>query len=389
MRIVVCGDTHIGAVFGLGRPNGSGGNTRVDDYEKTLNYIIDHCIDTKVDIFVQTGDMFEHRDPSIEHMDIVDKALKRLSNANIATFVIMGNHDYKKSGASFTSSITSLSASEYPNVRMLLEPEVVQVCNADNEKVNLALLPYRDRRMFDGSNIREQSANYDSEVRGLIESVSNKDPIISIGHNFFYEGSFNDYGGTEILASPMTFEGCDIAMMGHLHQFRVLRKRAPVCVYTGSMERSNFGDAGVDKYFIDYNITNKKAKFCKIPVRELADEAFDLSGVDFANINDAIEAALEENDLKDKIVRFKFAVDEKVLPAVDKESIQASLYNLGAFHVSKVSIEAIAKRLVRDNSILNHKDDFSMFKAFIDSQGIEKEYEKALLKEAKIIMGEA
>ena len=44
MRVVVCGDSHIGATFGLGKSNGSGGNTRVDDYEKSLNYIVDYCI---------------------------------------------------------------------------------------------------------------------------------------------------------------------------------------------------------------------------------------------------------------------------------------------------------------------------------------------------------
>ena len=31
MRAIICGDVHIGAVFGLGGGNGSGGNTRVDD----------------------------------------------------------------------------------------------------------------------------------------------------------------------------------------------------------------------------------------------------------------------------------------------------------------------------------------------------------------------
>ena len=31
MRAVICGDTHIGAIFGLGKNNGRGGNTRVDD----------------------------------------------------------------------------------------------------------------------------------------------------------------------------------------------------------------------------------------------------------------------------------------------------------------------------------------------------------------------
>jgi len=389
MRIIVCGDTHIGAVFGLGRPNGKGGNTRVDDYEKTLNHIIDHAIETEADIFVQTGDIFEYRDPSVEHMTIVDKALKRLSNANIATFVIMGNHDYKKSGASFTSSIVSLSATEYPNVRMLLEPEVVQVCNAKNEKVNLVLFPYRDRKMYEGDNIKDQSEAYNLHVKELINSVTNDDPILSIGHNFFYEGSFNDYGGIEIMASPSAFKGCDIAMMGHLHQFRVLRKHAPVCVYTGSMERSNFGDANVDKYFVDYDITSKKAKFCKIPLRDLLDESVDLSGYDFSKVNEALEDVLDESDVKEKIVRFKILVDEKVLPAIDKAVIQSKLYDLGAFHVSKISIETIVKRIIRDNSIMNNKDDFSMFEAFIESQGIDGEYKKSLLKEAKIIMGEA
>jgi len=177
-------------------------------------------------------------------------------------------------------------------------------------------------------------------------------------------------------------------MMGHLHQFRVLRKHSPACVYTGSMERSNFGDADVEKYFVDYNISNKKAKFCRIPTRDLLDTSINLSGFDFSEIEEALEAALEEHDVKDKIVRFKLLIDEKVLPAVDKAAIQSSLYNLGAFHVSKVGIETIVDRIVRDDSILSQKDDFSMFKAFIDSQGIDGEYKKSLLKEAKIIMGE-
>jgi exonuclease SbcD len=388
VRIVICGDTHVGAVFGLGRPNGKGGNTRVEDYRKTLKHVIDHTIKTKADIFVQTGDLFEHREPSIEHMKIVDKALKRLSNANIATFVIMGNHDYKKNGSSFTSSITSLSAAEYPNVRMLLEPEIVEVCNSKNEKVNLLLLPYRDRRMYPGDNIREQSAEYNTHIKELVASVNSENPLLSIGHNFFFEGSYNDYGGTEVMAAPGSFNGCDIAVMGHLHQFRVLQKHAPVCIYAGSMERSNFGDANIDKYFVDYDIFEKKASFHKLPVRDLEDASVDLSASNFSDIQNALKEKLDEFDLKDKIVRFKFLVDEKVLPAMDKQQIQADLYKLGVFHVSKIIIEAVSKRIVRDSSILEHKDDFSMFKAFLNSQDIDDKYRKEMLKEAKIIMGE-
>ena len=321
-------------------------------------------------------------------MAIVDKALKRLSNANIATFVIMGNHDYKRNGDSFTSSITSLAACEYPNVRMLLEPEVVQVCSVSNERVNLLLLPYRDRRMYPGEDSRLQSAAYDEYIKSEISSIDNEFPTISVGHNFFYEGSYNDYGGSELMVKPNSFRGCDVAMMGHLHQFRVLRKSSPVCIYTGSMERSNFGDAAVDKYFIDYNINRKKAKFCKIPSRGLVDATENLSGLDFSDITEALDRAIDSYNVSGKIIRFKVIADEKVLPAIDRASIQSALYDNGAFHVSKVIIEAISKRVVRDNSVLKHKDDFSMFKAFLESQEIPEEYRKLLLEETQIIMGE-
>lgn len=386
MRAIICGDTHIGAVFGLGRPNGKGGNTRVEDYEATLNSIIDHAIDSKADIFIQTGDLFEHRDPSPQHMKIVDKAFKRLSNANIATFVIMGNHDYKRSGSDFTSAITSLAASEYPNVRMLLKPEIVEVCNSKNEKVNLLLLPYRDRRMYSGSNIREQTESFNSHIKELVGQAKGDNPLIAVGHNFFFEGSYNDYGGSEVMATPGAFNGCDAAIMGHLHQFRVLQKRAPVCIYSGSMEKSNFGDAAVDKYYIDYSFFDKKIKFCKSNVRGLLDKAIDLSSSDFSNIVDNLKTELEKENLDEKIVRIKILVDEKIASALDKQAIQTDLYKLGAFHVSKVIIEAISKRIVRDNSILQHKDDFSMLKAFLESQDMDKEYSLELLKEAKIIM---
>ena len=389
MRAVICGDTHIGAVFGLGRPNGKGGNTRVDDYEKTLNSIIDHTIDSGADIFIQTGDLFEHRDPSPQHMKIVDKALKRLSNANIATFVIMGNHDYKRSGSEFTSAISSLAACEYPNVRMLLDPEVVEVCNSKNEKVNLLLIPYRDKRMYSGSNIREQSASYNDHIKDLVSKNGSELPMIAVGHNFFFEGSYNDYGGSEVMAAPISFRGCDAVVMGHLHQFRVLQKTAPVCIYSGSMEKSNFGDTGTDKYFIDYSFFDKKIKFCKTQVRALVDKSIDLSVSDFSNIAADLKSSLEEDDYKEKIVRLKLSVDEKLLPAIDKQIIQDDLYKMGAYHVSKIIVESVSKRIIRDSAILNHKDDYSMLEAFVESQDIDKEYMEELLKEAKIIMGES
>lgn len=388
MRAVICGDVHIGAIFGLGGPNKSGGNTRVDDYASTLNWIVDHTINSSAEIFIQTGDLFEVRNPTLEHMAIADAALKRLSKANIATFVIMGNHDYRRVGSSYTSSILSLSASELPNVKVLVDPKIVHFTSIKNESVNLLLLPYRDRRLFPGKGNAEQSEVLDQVIKSMISSVKNKDPIIAVGHNFFYEGSYQEYGGSEVMISPQAFVGCDLAMMGHLHQARTLGGTTVPCIYTGSMERTNFGDMNVKKTFVDYNITSKDLKIVKTPVRELLDFIIDLSDSDFSNISSNLDAEISKQNISNKIVRARILCEDKFFPALDRQAIQDKISKAGAHYVSKVIIEPTVKRIVRDNTILMHSDDYSMIKAFIESQDLDETFRGEILQEAKnIILG--
>ncbi len=386
MRAVICGDVHIGAVFGLGGPNKNGGNTRVDDYAKTLNWIVDYAIDTRADLFIQTGDLFEVRNPTLEHMAIADAAFKRLSNANVASFIIMGNHDYKKTSNGYTSSILSLSCAELANVKVLIDPKMIHFTASSGESANLFLIPYRDRRMFAGKNNKEQSIALDNQIKASIKYLQNKDPIIAVGHNFFYEGSYQDYGGSEVMIDPASFEGCDIAMMGHLHNSRKLKNESVTAIYTGSMERTNFGDMNIDKFLFDYNFKNKDLKTIKLPIRDLADKVVDLSGFDFSNIVSALNSEIESFDLNNKVVRLKILVEEKFVPAIERNVIQSKLYELGSFYVSKIIIEPIIKRVVKNESVLNHSDDISIFKAFLESQELDKVFKEEILKEAKDII---
>jgi DNA repair exonuclease SbcCD nuclease subunit len=89
MKAIICGDVHIGAVFGLGKTNSTGGNTRIDDYETTLNNIIDYTISSGAEVFIQTGDLFETRNPTPEHIEIADRAIRRLSDNHIFTIIIL------------------------------------------------------------------------------------------------------------------------------------------------------------------------------------------------------------------------------------------------------------------------------------------------------------
>lgn len=385
MKVVICGDSHIGAVFGLGGSNGKGGNSRIDDYEKTLNFIANYCIENKIDVFIQTGDAFDKRNPSAEQMEIFNKVLKKLSLHNIFSVVIMGNHDYKKTGPTFSSSITSLSARDLPNVRTVLNPEMISLSSGEDD-INLLLMPFRDRKLYKGKSTKEDSVLYQNEVKDLIASKQ-KGPVVAVGHNFFYEGSYNDYGGTEVLPKIEAFKGCDMVAMGHYHNFKILKKVDPIAVYTGSMEKINFGDINSKKIFLEYDTNTKRTKVLTAPVRELWDESIDLTASSFETVVEDLESQLSVVEVKDKIVRLKIIIHEKLSSSLNRNTVEKRLYELGAHYVSKVNFEQIYQRLVRDTSILEEKDDFSMFKAFIEDQGFDTEMEKRILLEVQTIIG--
>ena len=388
MKAVILGDVHFGCIHGLGKSKPDGGNTRYDDYEATMNYVVDYCIENKIDVFIQTGDLFEYRDPSATVMSMADRFLKKLSNSGIQTFVIMGNHDYKRRGDSFTSSISSLPAINYPNINFVLNPKIMSVESSEDDKMDILLLPFRDKRMYSGETLLEKCSAYEKEINELVRSSDGDSPIIAVGHNFFYEGSYNDYGGRELLVNPDRLEGLNSVFMGHLHSFRVLRNSNPTCIYTGSMERNNFGEAKENKNFIIYNSKNDEVTFHKPPLRNLIEIKKDLSDFDVSNVYSGITDLIDSFDLKDSICRLTVDVREELIPTLNRSKLKAYIYEKGAFYVPKVNLLPVRKRVVRDTSILDNEDDYSMFESFLAQQGIEKKDLEFLLKEAKTIMEE-
>ena len=386
MKTIICGDTHIGAVMGLGRPNGSGGNTRVDDYEKSLNFIIDYAIENKVDVFIQTGDLFEVRNPTTEHIQIADKCIKRLSDANIFTVIIMGNHDYRKTGDTFTSALATMQANSYRNVRILLEPEVISYANKKGDAQSMLLVPYRDKRMYPAQGTKEATDLFNAHMKDLASKVNPEYPSIAVGHNFFFEGNYFDFGGHEVLVAPESFSNLDAVVMGHYHEFRRVKKSGPESYYVGSLEKTNFGDAEIDKFFLIFDSEKKSFEKVKIPTRELRDLEFDLSkSTAFSYLKDYRDQ-LEKLELKEKICRAKIKIKDGTQSLFSRSEIEKTLYSSGAFHVAKVLWDVEQVKLEKDKEILSHKNDFDIFQAFAKTQGLEESFLQKLLEEAKKVM---
>lgn len=387
MRAVICGDTHIGAIFGLGKNNGMGGNTRVDDYERSLNYIVDYAIRTEADIFIQTGDLFEIRNPTPEQIEIADRAIKKLSENHIFTVIIMGNHDYKKTGETFTSSISSLPAKNYSNVRLLLEPENIVYTNRNGDKANLFMVPYRDKRMYSGANQKEYVESFNSHISSLFSNIDTKIPTLTVGHNFFFKGNYFDFGGGEVLLYPDSVKKSDLVVMGHLHEFSLVRKKDPISYYVGSLEKTNFGEAKVDKYFIDFNFNTKEIKTVKTPVREVEDIEIDLRSATTLNYLESTKASLAEKELSDKIIKIKLLVKENLSSVINKNEIERFCHERSCFLLTKILIDVSQTKSEKNQDILSHKNDYDIFKAYAEMQDLEPDMLKLLLEESKRIIG--
>jgi exonuclease SbcD len=386
MKTIICGDTHIGAVFGLGRANGSGGNTRVDDYERSLNFIIDYAIQNEVDVFIQTGDLFEVRNPTTEHIQIADRAIKRLSDANIFTAIIMGNHDYRKTGDSYTSALATMQANSYKNVRILLKPESIIYSNKSGDSQAMLLIPYRDKRMYPGSGAKESTDLFNEHIKELSSRIPSQIPSIAVGHNFFFEGNYFDFGGHEVLAFPDSFSNLDAVVMGHYHEFKRIRASNPAAYYVGSLEKTNFGDSDIDKFFLVFDSEKKEFEKIKTPTRELIDLSLDLSSSTAFNYLQDYSEQLKKYTLSDKICRAKIKIKDGTQALFSRSEIEKTLYSVGAFHVSKIIWDVEQVKLEKDKEILSHKTDFEIFQAFAKTQGLGEDFLQKLLDEAKKIM---
>src|SRR3989442_12329525 len=93
IRLLHLADVHLGVeTFGRIDP-ATGLNSRLADVAARLDEAIDHAIQTRVDLVLVAGDASRSRDPSPTQQREFAKRIRRLSEAGIPTFLLVGTHD--------------------------------------------------------------------------------------------------------------------------------------------------------------------------------------------------------------------------------------------------------------------------------------------------------
>lgn len=89
MKVLHIGDTHLG--YKQYRSD-----IRYQDYFDAFNEAVEKAITEDVSAVIQTGDLFNDRNPSVETLSKCIDILQKLDEANIPVYAIVGNHERKR-----------------------------------------------------------------------------------------------------------------------------------------------------------------------------------------------------------------------------------------------------------------------------------------------------
>lgn len=335
MNVAVIGDVHIGASISLGNFDVERKmESRLVDYSNTLDYIIEYCKNNNIDSVIFAGDYFKSRRPTSLHRKIFDEKIKRLSNYNIETFLITGNHDIILENN--VTVLDSLEIASFPNVHIYKEFGHVILGN-DKDKVNIIFAPFTNRHIL---NV-ESDEDALNAIKKLIQNeINNLDvllPTIMVGHYIVEGAQLNSIRMTtnmrlsnELVLPQSFFKQINLTIMGHVHICHVVSKD-PSISYVGSIEKTDLGEANDKKGFFVLDTKKGAVKFVNLPVRKINCIVLDAN-----NINQ-----LEGYNLEDSIVDIKIKCSKEKLHEVDINRVREILKNKKVHHCVSISTEPI------------------------------------------------
>jgi len=352
MNILHLADTHLGySAYRKTTPEGI--NQREVDVYDAFRKVIDYAIETKPDLVVHAGDLFDSVRPANRAITVAVQELLRLSNKGIPVVIISGNHEtpkLKETGNIF--SIFEHIENVYPVHQNRYETLEFK---ANGESLSLHAIPQcQTPKEFD-KNLKKMTVNKKSDYNVLLVHGA------VVGIKEFKMNEFNElYIPVDILKDDF-----DYIALGHYHSYTKLYKNV---VYAGSTEHLSFTEAADQKGCVTTTLGNSvKSKFIPMPVRPMVDlPPLDCSTLTAEQASKNIKDLVCSLDPAGKIIRLRLeGITPSVQHGIDFHRINDLCRSAVHFEVKTSSIKP-SETVVRDSVQLQSLAD--EFKSFLDLQ---------------------
>lgn len=323
MKILHFADLHLG-VESYGHIDAATGlSTRQSDILASLDRLVDYAISNQVDLVLFSGDAYKSREPSQTQQREFAKRINRISGAGIPIFLLIGNHDLPNAVGRATST-EIFDTLAIKNVYVSNKPDIYQIPTRHGV-IQIVSLPWLRRSVLlskeetKNLNFEQLNQRMQDSLTNIVNTLAAKLipglPAILSAH-IWVVGAKN---GTEkmmtigqehtLLLSNIANPAFDYVALGHIHKRQVMQTENPPVVYSGSIEKLDFGDEEDEKgfYIIDIETDaagNKCTSYEFVPT----------NGRRFLTIN--VPLTMENTDPTTVILNAIAAQQEKVKDAI-------------------------------------------------------------------------
>jgi len=356
IRLLHFADAHIGMEnYGKTDPN-TGLSSRVVDFLRRMDEMIEYAKTHDVDLTIFAGDAFKTRTPNPTFQREFAWRVRDLA-ALAPLVMLVGNHDLPPTVLK-ASSIEIYDTLAVHNVWVAADYEV-RVVETKRGPVAIGTAPYPIRsRVLElvdttGMTIAETDARLQQQLTDLIENLSQQAdqlnmPRVFTGH-FTVSGALVGSERSIMLGrdvavglSSLADSRWDYVALGHIHKHQNLtqgRAGAPPVIYSGSIERIDFGEEGDPKGFcwVELNRNAAKWKFIEVNSRPFVTLRADLR--DSENPTQEIVEQIQKHNLKGAVVRLIVDLTPETEPLMNEAAIRDVLRQADVYHVAGIRKE--------------------------------------------------
>ena len=283
------------------------------------NTAIDYGLGHDVHLALFAGDIYKHREPDPSWQRAFALCVRRLTDRHIPVVILVGNHDLPNTFGK-AHAVEIFATLELPGVTVISQPGIYTLETASGP-VQVAGVPYHHVAVFScpGSSTRtrrlkksivcwwkkakKSCAAWRLQVEPTLPAIltfhgsvanailSSEQSIMMVGNDPIFPLS--------ALTNPIW----DYVALGHIHRHQDLHQgQHPPVVYSGSIERIDFGEEHEDKGFVWAEVAKGATTytFMPVPARRFVTLRLDAREGDLLVL---LDQELDHCDVQDAIVR--------------------------------------------------------------------------------------
>ncbi|MBM3893659.1 exonuclease subunit SbcD [Candidatus Dependentiae bacterium] len=384
----------------------TGIHTRLLDFAKNLDLLVDQAIAENIDFVMFSGDAYKTANPTPTQQKMLAQRFLRLQQAGIPIVIIVGNHDHPLSFGK-ANALDVFSYLPVDGFYVFSRPGM-HVIQTKSGPVQIIGIPWPTRnhvvtlQQHHHKNNTEIAAYLSESVGNIIAQLTAQlDPEIPAvlgGHLTVSSGIFSGsekcavYGTDAVfLPSQLAVAPLDYVALGHLHRFQDLNMGGIPVVYAGSIERVDFGERKEEKGFVSIEIargSDGKRKttyqFHVLPTRHMLQ--IDVPLDHLKDQTEQLLRAIEQHMLDDAIVKIVYhlpvGAQDRVDLSVVLRACQKAMYVVGVIPVHQIAPRERRAALKID------MDFTTLLNRYFETKNLSVEEKTALMDKAFMLQHE-